>query len=135
MEKLLQEKRKLKQDLEQVKDLRPHVCPLRLQEKGGRGLEALLQGFWSHLLQAPRPVSKLAICSAVVSQGKCTHSTLQAGFSTFGFYISHSEALNAIRQMAGAAECAEHLQVCEMNFCQSLQYYQPTCSERTELDH
>jgi len=129
VEQLKQENCTLKQDLEkmkwEVKELRPHVCPLRLQEKGGRGLEALLQGFWSHLLQAPRPVSKLAICSAVVIHGKCTHSTLQAGFSTFGFYVSHSEALNAIRQMAGAAECEEHLQVSEMDFRQSLQYYQP----------
>ncbi len=107
------------------KELKLHVCPLWLRETVGRSLEALFQGFWSCILQTTGTVSKAAICSAVVLKGKCTHSTLRTGFDTFGFYISHSEALNAIRQIVGAAETDEHLCAKELDFRQCLQYYQP----------
>lgn len=126
---LEQENLTLKQENEQLnlenQKLRSHVCPLWLKETVDRSLEGLFHEFWSYMLESARLVSKVAICTAVVFKGKCTHSSLQTGLGTFGFYISHSEALNAIRQIVGAAEPDEHLHTKESDFRQCLEHYQP----------
>ena len=133
---VLKENDKLREELElarqenlvlkkEIERLNIHVCPLWLSETVGRSPETLFQGFWSSILQSTRTFSKAAICSAVVLNGMCTHSTLRTGFYTFGFYISHSEALNAIKQMVGATDTDEDLYTTEFAFRQCLQYHQP----------
>ena len=129
MKKLREENERCKEENERCKEenawLRQHVCALHLQVTQTRGLEALLSDFWTHLLDCYPHISKKEIYSAVEHNGKCSHLSLQAGLQRFQFYISHAEALKAIRLMEGAETDSEHLQVSDLQFRQCLKRHQP----------
>ena len=93
----------------EMSKLKRHVCPLRVESDGNRTVDTVMRNLWDTLIAKELREYKESVCSEVHSKGVCSHLSIQSGLDRFGFYLSHAEALNLVRQVAGVDEASEEL--------------------------